>query len=162
MPPERLITIEPYALRYTRAGAGVCLREKNGGKVAVIFIDLPAGMAYERALNGESAPRPDSPTLLCSMIDAMDCVVRMILIRECRGEIYHARITLDVRNEVMTKILELDARPSDALMIAARFKMPVKILSSVWDEMEDIAHQLSQLNSDSTDSRAPVYLVEES
>ncbi len=96
------------------------------------------------------------------MIDAMDCVVRMILIRECRGEIYHARITLDVRNEVMTKILELDARPSDALMIAARFKMPVKILSSVWDEMEDIAHQLSQLNSDSTDSRAPVYLVEES
>ncbi len=162
MPPETLITLEPYALLYTRAGAGVCLREKNGGKVSVIFIDLPTGMAYERVLNGESSPRPDSPTLLCSMIDAMDCTVRMILIRERRGEIYHARITLDVRNEVMTKLLELDARPSDALIIAARFKLPVKILSSVWNEMEDIAHRLSQLDSDSIDSRAPIYLTEES
>ena len=39
MPDEHLITLEPYALLYTRAGAGVCLRDPLTGKVGVIFID---------------------------------------------------------------------------------------------------------------------------
>ena len=33
MPEEKLITVEPYALLYTRAGAGVCLRDPLTGKV---------------------------------------------------------------------------------------------------------------------------------
>ena len=38
MPDEKLITLEPYALLYTRAGAGVCLRDPLTGKAAVIFM----------------------------------------------------------------------------------------------------------------------------
>lgn len=36
MPEEKLITVEPYALLYTRAGAGVCLRDPLTGKVGII------------------------------------------------------------------------------------------------------------------------------
>lgn len=53
MPDEHLITLEPYALLYTRAGAGVCLRDPLTGKVGVIFMELTDGMALERCLNGE-------------------------------------------------------------------------------------------------------------
>ena len=52
MPDEHLITLEPYALLYTRAGAGVCLRDPLTGKVGVIFMELTDGMALERCLNG--------------------------------------------------------------------------------------------------------------
>lgn len=44
MPDEHLITLEPYALLYTRAGAGVCLRDPLTGKVGVIFMELTDGM----------------------------------------------------------------------------------------------------------------------
>lgn len=49
MPDEKLITLEPYALLYTRAGAGVCLRDPLTGKAGVIFMELADGMALERA-----------------------------------------------------------------------------------------------------------------
>ena len=38
---------------YTRAGAGVCLRDPLTGKAGVIFMELADGMALERSLNGE-------------------------------------------------------------------------------------------------------------
>lgn len=53
-----VIALEPYALLYTRAGAGVCLRDPLTGKVGVIFMELTDGMALERCLNGERPVRP--------------------------------------------------------------------------------------------------------
>lgn len=64
MPDEKLITLEPYALLYTRAGAGVCLRDPLTGKAGVIFMELADGMALERSLNGERPVRPDTSSLL--------------------------------------------------------------------------------------------------
>ena len=63
-------------------------------------------------------------------------------------------------NEVMDKLVELDARPSDALMIAVRSGTGIKIVPAVWESMENILPQLEQLDSDSPDSRAPVYVGE--
>ncbi len=161
MPDSPLITVDLYALLYSRAGAGVCLLERATGKIGVIFIDLPAGITLERLFNAEEAPRPDSATLMANILEGMDATVRLILIHHREEDVYHARITLDVRNEAVTKLLELDARPSDALMLAAKFRLPIKVNPAVWRHMEDIAPLLDQLEPDSTpDSRAPVYLLD--
>ena len=50
--------------------------------------------------------------------------------------------------------------PSDALMIAAQFGTGIKIVPAVWESMENILPQLEQLDADSPDSRAPVYVGE--
>ena len=80
MPDENLIALEPYALLYTRAGAGVCLRDPLTGKVGVIFMELTDGMALERCLNGERPVRPDTSSLLAHFLSAMECRVRLVLI----------------------------------------------------------------------------------
>ena len=59
---------------------------------------------------------------------------------------------------IVNKLVELDARPSDALMMAVRFGTAIKIVPSVWESMENILPQLEQLDADSPDSRAPVYV----
>ena len=105
MPDEKLITLEPYALLYTRAGAGVCLRDPLTGKAGVIFMELADGMALERSLNGERPVRPDTSSLLSHFLSAMECRVRLVL-------------------------------------------------------MENILPQLEQLDADSPDRRAPVYVGE--
>ena len=57
---------------------------------------------------------------------------------------------------IVNKLVELDARPSDALMMAVRFGTAIKIVPSVWESMENMLPQLEQLDADSPDSRAPV------
>ena len=59
---------------------------------------------------------------------------------------------------IVNKLVELDARPSDALMMAVRFGTAIKVVPSVWESMENILPQLEQLDADSPDSRAPVYV----
>ena len=113
-----MITLEPYALLYTRAGAGVCLRDPLTGKVGVIFMELTDGMALERCLNGERPVRPDTSSLLAHFLSAMECRVRLVLINGRKDEVFYARVTIEAANEVMDKLVELDARPSDALMMA--------------------------------------------
>lgn len=160
MPDEKLITLEPYALLYTRAGAGVCLRDPLTGKAGVIFMELADGMALERSLNGERPVRPDTPSLLAHFLSAMECRVRLVLINGRKDEVFYARVAVEAANEVMDKLVELDARPSDALMIAAQFGAAIKIVPAVWESMENILPQLEQLDADSPDSRAPVYVAE--
>lgn len=158
MPDEPLIIITPYALLYTRAGAGVCLQDPLTGKTGVLFMDLREGMALEHALTGESPDRPDSPTLLLNTLDALECKPRLALIHARKDEVFYARVKVEASNEVMEKLIELDARPSDALRVAVHFGIPCKITASVWDSMENIRPQLEQLHTDSPDSRAPVYV----
>ncbi|MFR4437122.1 MAG: bifunctional nuclease family protein [Akkermansia muciniphila] len=139
MPDEHLITLEPYALLYTRAGAGVCLRDPLTGKVGVIFMELTDGMALERCLNGERPVRPDTSSLLAHFLSAMECRVRLVLINGRKDEVFYARVTIEAANEVMDKLVELDARPSDALMMAVRFGTAIKIVPSVWESMGTFA-----------------------
>ena len=160
MPEEKLITVEPYALLYTRAGAGVCLRDPLTGKVGVIFMELPDGMALEQVLKGGRPARPDTSSLLAHLLSAMECRGRLVLINGRKDEVFYARVAVEAVNEVMEKLVELDARPSDALMIAARFGTGIKIIPAVWESMENIFPQLEQLETDSVDSRAPVYVAD--
>ncbi|XBD74400.1 bifunctional nuclease domain-containing protein [Akkermansia massiliensis] len=88
MPDEKLITLEPYALLYTRAGAGVCLRDPLTGKAGVIFMELADGMALERSLNGERPVRPDTSSLLSHFLSAMECRVRLVLINGRKDEVF--------------------------------------------------------------------------
>lgn len=108
MPEEKLITVEPYALLYTRAGAGVCLHDPLTGKVGVIFMELADGMALERTLNGEHPARPDTSSLLAHLLSAMECRVRLVLINGRKDEIFYARVAVEAVNEVMEKLVELD------------------------------------------------------
>lgn len=116
------------------------------------------GMALERCLNGERPVRPDTSSLLAHFLSAMECRVRLVLINGRKDEVFYARVTIEAANEVMDKLVELDARPSDALMMAVRFGTAIKIVPSVWESMENILPQLEQLDADSPDSRAPVYV----
>lgn len=160
MPDDKLIAVEPYALLYTRAGVGVCLRDPITGKVGVIFLELTDGMALEQVLKGERPARPDTSALLAHLLTAMECRVRLVLINGRKDEVFYARVAVEAANEVMNKLVELDARPSDALLIAARFGTGIKIVPAVWESMENILPQLEQLDADSLDSRAPVFVAE--
>ena len=42
--------------------------------------------------------------------------MRLVLINGRKDEVFYARVTIEAANEVMDKLVELDARPSDCLL----------------------------------------------
>ncbi len=56
--------------------------------------------------------------------------ITQILINDLRGEVFYAQIVL----EVAGRRYELDSRPSDALALAVRAKVPIYINESVMDK----------------------------
>jgi hypothetical protein len=53
---------------------------------------------------------------------------------------------LQQQNEVARKIVELDARPSDCLAIAAAHKKPIFVTASLFEQVEDMSEVLNRIN----------------
>jgi bifunctional DNase/RNase len=53
---------------------------------------------------------------------------------------------LQQQNEVARKIVEVDARPSDCLAIAAAQKKPIFVTSQLFEQVEDMSAYLNKIN----------------
>jgi bifunctional DNase/RNase len=56
------------------------------------------------------------------------------------------------QNELAKKIVELDARPSDCLAIAAAHKKPIFVSSNLFEQVEDMSEVLDRMNESGTES----------
>jgi bifunctional DNase/RNase len=72
--------------------------------------------------------------------------VERVIINDLKGSTYYGRLIVSVENELQQrKVIELDARPSDCLAMAAQQKAPVYITRQVWDEVEDMSEVLRKM-----------------
>jgi len=105
----------------------VILRAQIGETLLPIFVGLFEANAIAQQLDGSVAPRPMTHDLLGNMIDALEGHVERIVITDLRQNTFFAVIHL---NRGGTK-LEIDARPSDAMALALRLKVPILVEESV-------------------------------
>lgn len=144
--PE-LIRVEILALMPTEAGCAVFLGD--GNKVILFYIDPSVGLAIDAAMAGKTMPRPLTHDLYLLTLQAFGAEVSRVIINHVDSDVFHARLILEATNEIMErKIVELDARPSDCLAIAARAEAPVYITPEVWMKLEDRSNLLKRMRSD--------------
>ena len=58
---------------------------------------------------------------------------------------FFARLILHMGNELGRKIVELDARPSDSLVLAVQQKRPIYVARSVYDQVDDMSEVLQRV-----------------
>ena len=58
---------------------------------------------------------------------------------------YFARILLRMENELGKKIIELDSRPSDSIVLALQQKRPIYVARKVYDAVEDMTEILERV-----------------
>ncbi len=128
------------------ANSGVALFVGNDEKVFVIQVEHNMGAVIGMALRGTPKDRPLTHDLIGHVFQGFGISVERVVITELRSSTYFARLILKQENELGQKLVELDARPSDCLAIAAASRRPVYVARRLFDEVEDMSEVLARLN----------------
>jgi bifunctional DNase/RNase len=141
---KEVIPIGVQAIVPTNTGTAVFLG--NEEKIFVIYMDPSVGSAISMFINGTTKERPLTHDLMALMLQAFGARVERVIINDLQGGTYFARLILVAENELMQrKVIELDARPSDCLALAAQQGAPVYVSREVWEEVEDMTDVLQKL-----------------
>jgi uncharacterized protein len=127
----------------TKGGTAVFLITEN--KAMVIQVDPSVGEALQAALSGKTIDRPQSHDLMLHLLLGLDAVVVHVIIVDVKDGVFFARILVGQDGPVARKVAEVDARPSDALVLAVKAKRPVFIAKAVLDACDDMTEMLTRL-----------------
>jgi bifunctional DNase/RNase len=96
-------------------------------------------------LDGVKKERPLTHDLMASIMLGLDTKLDHIVINDAREGTFFARIILRMENELGKKIVEIDARPSDSIVLALQQKRPIFVLRTVFDAADDYTGILEQM-----------------
>ncbi|GAB6039079.1 bifunctional nuclease family protein [Fundidesulfovibrio butyratiphilus] len=124
-----MIEMKVYGLALDEESqAPVLILKDQEDKVTLpIWIGAMEAMAISLTLNGVRLPRPMTHDLLLSSLTMLGAQVRRAEVVDLRDNTFYARVVLEQDG----KIIDIDARPSDAVALALRAEAPVFVDSKV-------------------------------
>ena len=128
------------------ANSGAAIFLGNEEKVFIIQVETNMAQVIGNFLRDAPKERPLTHDLLADVFRGFGIEVERVVITELKNSTYFARMILKMENELGTKIVELDARPSDCLAIASAQKVSVYVSNSLFEEVEDMSDYLDQIN----------------
>ena len=128
------------------ANTGCAIFVGNEEKVFVIQVESAMGVVINNFLRGLPKERPLTHDLMNSVFKGFNITVERVIITDLKNSTYFARLILQQQNEVARKIVEIDARPSDCLAIAAAQKKPIFVTAPLFELVEDMSEVLNRIN----------------
>jgi bifunctional DNase/RNase len=117
----------------------------NEDKTFVIYVDHSVGNAISMTLNGVKKERPLTHDLIGSILLGLSVTLERIVINDVNEGTFFARIILHMQNELGRKIVEVDARPSDSIVLALQQKKPIYVAQKVFNVVEDMTEILERV-----------------
>jgi uncharacterized protein len=114
-------------------------------KTFVIYVDQNVGNAISMTLNKVKKERPFTHDLIGLIFQGLGVTVERVIINGVSDGTFFARLIIKMENELGTKILEIDSRPSDAIILALQSDHPIYVLQSVLNEVEDMTDVLNRI-----------------
>ncbi len=109
----------------------VLLREVDSDRQLPIWIGPCEADAITIELQDVKVARPLTQDLLKNVITELGGTVSHVLIKELNESVFHARLFINIEGEREPR--EIDCRPSDAIALAVRVKVPIFIAEEVMD-----------------------------
>ena len=117
----------------------------NEQKTFVIYVDHSVGNAIQMTLDGVRKERPLTHDLIGQMFLGLGVKLDHITINAVNEGTFYARILLRMDNEIGKKIVEIDARPSDSIVLALQHARPILVTRDVFDVVEDMTEILERV-----------------
>lgn len=109
----------------------VVLKEQDGNRYLPIWIGIVEASAIGLAMQGVESPRPMTHDLLAQVLTTFAATVHRVDIVELQAGTFYAEIHLTGADG---KAHMIDARPSDAIALAVRLGIPVRVSEAVMEE----------------------------
>ena len=117
----------------------------SDAKTFVIYMERAIGEAIQRAVNGEQAERPMTHDLMITLLDGLGAEVERVVINDVKEGTFFARLIGSMENELGHKIVEVDARPSDSIVLALTSEKPLYAAQIVLDAVDDMTEILAKI-----------------
>jgi bifunctional DNase/RNase len=130
--PPAFVEMEVKGVRLDAIGQNpvVILADKDGKKLLPIWIGLLEANAIDRELNHITSPRPMTHDLLHYILSQVHVKVKEVKIVDLKNHTYYAKLFLTLNKS----LIEVDARPSDAIIIALKSNAPIFVSAKILDE----------------------------
>jgi bifunctional DNase/RNase len=108
------------------------LQGKRDKRTVVLTIGHFEAERIAISLQGVTPPRPLTHDLMLTLLAEVKASLSRIVVTDLRNDVYYAILHLDVAGQS----LRVDARPSDAVALALRAKVPILVEDRVFDKAE--------------------------
>ena len=109
----------------------VVLKEKDGERQIPIVIGFMEASSIKIKVTGMDVPRPMTHDILVNIIEALGGTIERVLIDKLVRNTYFAKLEIKTKEGQLKTI---DARPSDSIAMAVRFKAPIFVAEEVFDK----------------------------
>ena len=111
----------------------IYLKEVEGDRTFPILIGIFEATSIDRRVKGYAAPRPLTHDLIVSIVEHLGGELQDVVINELKDHTYYAR--LRVRHD--GELIEIDARPSDAIAVAVTCnpQLPIYVNEDVLNDV---------------------------
>ena len=117
----------------------------DDSKTFVIYVDHSVGNAIQMTIDGVKKERPLTHDLIGSILLGLGSSLDHVVINDASEGTYFARIILRMENELGKKIVEIDARPSDSMVLALQGKRPIFVSREVFSAADDMTEILERV-----------------
>lgn len=124
------VTIDSIRVSLMSQHRVVILKDVDSDRYLPIWIGPFEADAITIVLQEQEVPRPLTHDLLKNVISQLGGSVEQIIISELKNEVFYARIIVEANG----RTLEIDSRPSDAIALAVRARVPIYIEEAVMDK----------------------------
>ncbi len=111
----------------------IYLKEVDGDRTFPILIGIYEATSIDRRVKQYHAPRPLTHDLLVNVVESLGAEVQDVVISDLREHTYFAKLRVRFEGE----LVDVDARPSDAIAIAVTCDPPLPIYVAE-DVLEDV------------------------
>jgi uncharacterized protein len=105
----------------------VILKDDTGDRYLFIWIATAEAYSIAMELQGTAPQRPLTHDLLKTVIAELGGKLVSVIVNDLSDDIFFARLVLDADG----RHVEVDSRPSDAIALAVRAKVPIYVTDSV-------------------------------
>ena len=107
-------------------------------KKFTIYTEPQVGKDLQIYLLKEMKPRPSPHDLIQRILEGYSIIPIQIVIYDVQDTVYFAKLFLETEKEGKKTILELDARPSDCILLSVLEKIPMYCKKEVLDKVSNV------------------------
>jgi bifunctional DNase/RNase len=122
--------VDSVRISLTNAQRIIMLKQVDAERYLPIWIGPYEAESITIALQEIEVSRPQTHDLIRNILTAMDARLSRIEIISLKEDVYYGRLVI----EAPEKVLQVDARPSDAIALAVRYHAPIQVVAAILEK----------------------------